>query len=198
MTERTGSTRATSKAPGRVEGLKAELERVKHAADDVKSEIDAVTDDRRGGPATSVDDATTKAAELRRRIERDVATLRARVPEGEVVTEKARTVGAAVGGGVLALATVITLVKRRGARKEHDAAVREQAIALAREMARLELVDVVVDGGGGRLRWLLLGAVAAGAGAGSVAWQRSRESIGVTDVFGAPEDDPLRPSDVVY
>jgi hypothetical protein len=64
-------------------------------------------------------------------------------------------------------------------------------------MARIdrEGIELDDDRGGGRLKWLVLGAVAAGAG--TVAWQRSRESIGIDDVFGAPQDDPLRPQDVV-
>jgi hypothetical protein len=202
MTEQTtGSTRAKENGSGTAGGFKAEMERVKHTADEVKAEVAAATDERRGGPATSVDDATSKAAELRRGIERDVAALRARVPEGDAAKQqaiaKARTFGPPIGGGILVLTTIIVWLKRRKTRKGHDAAVREQAMALAREMARIdrEGIELDDDRGGGRLKWLVLGAVAAGAG--TVAWQRSRESIGVDDVFGTPQDDPLRPQDVV-
>lgn len=196
MTEETGSTRAAGDGSGPLADLKAEYERVKNTADDVKAEVAAATDERRGGPATSVDDATSKAADLRAGIERDVATLRARVPEGDVVTEKARTMGLAVGGGILALATIIVLFKRRSSRKGRDEQVREQALAIARAMARIDPAEVEADeDGGGKLKWLLIGTAAAGAG--TLAWQRTRADIGVEDVFGEPQDDPLRPSDVV-
>ena len=74
--------------------------------------------------------------------------------------------------------------------------MREQAAALARELARIECGGgaSLDDPGGSWLRWLLLGTAAAGAGA--YAWQRSRDQMGFDDVFGAPEDDPLRPPDV--
>jgi hypothetical protein len=196
-----GSTRATGEGSGPLADFKAEVERVKHTADDVKSEVAAATDERRGGPATSVDDATTKAATLRAGIERDVASLRTRIPAGEgakqQAIDKARTFGPPVGGGIFVLTAIIVLFKRRGARKRHDAEVREQALALARAMARVEREELETDdsAGGGWLKWLVLASAAAGGG--FFAYQRSRESIGVDDVFGAPQDDPLRPSDVV-
>jgi hypothetical protein len=201
MSEQTsGSTRASGDGSG-ASGFKAEMERVKHTADEVKAEVAAATDDRRGGPATSVDDATTKAADLRRGIERDVAALRARVPEGDAAKQqaidKARTLGPPIGGGILALTAIIALFKRRGKRKRQEAEVREQALTLARAMARVqrEGLDLDDEDGGGGLKWLLLGAVAAGAG--TFAFKRSRDSIGVDDLFGEPQDDPLRPKDVV-
>jgi hypothetical protein len=200
-TAQDGSTRRAGQGAGPVADLKAEFERVKHTADDVKAEVAAATDDRRGGPATSVEDAVSKAETLRQGIERDVAALKTRIPEGDAAKQqaiaKARTLGPPVGGGLLAITTLIVLWKRRSARKRHDAAVGEQALAIARALARLdrEEFEVEEDEGGGRLKWLLLGTVAAGAG--TLAWQRSRESVGIDDVFGAPEDDPLRPSDVV-
>jgi hypothetical protein len=201
----TGSTEATPPGSGPLDGFKAELERVKHTADDVKTEIKAATDDRRGGPATSVDDATAKAAKLRDGISRDVAALRTRVPEGEAAKQqaidKARIFGPPVGGGILALTALIAVVKSRGKRKRRDAEVRGQALALARAMAQLErervhMLDADDSDGGGGLPWLVLGSAAAAAVAGFFAY-RSRQSVGVDDVFGAPQDDPLRPSDVV-
>ncbi len=195
-----GSTRASGEGSGPMADFKAEVERVKHTADDVKAEVKAATDDRRGGPATSVDDATKKAATLRAGIERDVAALRTRVPEGDAAKQqavaKARTFGPPIGGGILALTVIIALFKRRGKRKRQDAELQGQALALARAMARIERDGLETDDadGGGRLKWLLLGSAAAGAGYYAY---RSRESIDVDDVFGAPQDDPLRPPDVV-
>lgn len=200
-TDTSGSTQAAGNGSGPMADFKAEVERVKHTADDVKTEVKAATDDRRGGPATSVDDATKKAATLRAGIERDVAALRTRVPEGDAAKQqaiaKARVFGPPVGGGILALTLIIALFKRRGKRKRQDAEVQGQALALARAMARIEREGLETDdeNGGGRLKWLVLGSAAAGA-AGFFAY-RSREAIDVDDVFGAPQDDPLRPTDVV-
>lgn len=201
-----GSSQVTGDGSGPLAGLKAEMERVKHTADDVKTEIQAATDDRRGGPATSVDDATAKAATLRAGISRDVAALRTRVPEGDAAKQqaidKARIFGPPVGGGILALTVIIAVIKSRKKRKRKDAEVRGQALALARAMAQLErervhILDTDESDGGGRVTWLVLGSTVAAAVAGFFAYQRSRQSIDVDDVFGEPQDDPLRPSDVV-
>jgi len=199
------SAQAKGGGSGRLDGIKAEMERVKHTADDVKTEIKAATDDRRGGPATSVDDATAKAATIRDGIARDVAALRTRVPEGDAAKQqaidKARIFGPPVGGGILVLTAITAVVKSRGKRKRKDAEVRGQALALARAMAQLErerlhIVDTDESDDGGGLTWLLLGSAAAAAVAGFFAY-RTRQSVDVDDVFGAPQDDPLRPSDVV-
>lgn len=194
-----GSSRASGNGSGGVADLradlKAEVERAKNTVSDVKAELDKVNDERRGGPATSVDDATAKAADLRRALARDVASLRARVPDTTKASETARTVGIAVGGGAVALFGLLAVLKRRGAAKAHDQAVRDQALALARELARIERTGAV-DDEGGRFKWALLATAAVGVGAGAVAWQRSRTPSEIDDTFGAPTNDPLRPSDV--
>jgi hypothetical protein len=179
-------------ANGRVAGLRAEAERAKGTVKEVRTEIATAAEARRGGPATSVEDATSKAADLRLSIERDLAALKAKVPDTDEVATRARTIGAAAGGALVGLVGLVAVARRRSARKEHDERIREQAVALAQEIQRLERGEDE-DASGGALRWLALGAaVAAAAG---VAWQRSRSAMGVEDVFGA-EPDPLRPSDV--
>ena len=91
-----GSTQAAGNGSGTVadlrENLKAEVERAKNTVSEVKSELNKVNDARRGGPATSVDDATAKASDLREAIARDVASLRARVPDTSKATDAAKTV----------------------------------------------------------------------------------------------------------
>lgn len=194
---RGGSSGAADDDSSPVADFKAEMERTKGTLDEVKAEVAAATDERRGGPADSVEDATTKAADLRHAIERDVAALRARVPEKETITDTARTVGVAVGGGILVLFGLLALWKRRGARRERERGVHEQAAAIARELVRIERVESGEDASddeGGRWRWAMLGTLIAGAG--TLAWQRSRTSMEAEDVFGSPQDDPLRPDDV--
>lgn len=196
MTGRTaaGSTKAEKGDEGVMADLKAELERTKETFKDIKEGIGRAGDSHRGGPATSVEDATTKAAGLRQAIERDVGALRSRVPEAsQAVSDKARSVGPAIGGGVLALVTLVTLVKKRGRRRADDKAVREQAMAIAQELLRIEREELADpdDGGSSPLRWLLLGAAAAGAG--GVAWRRSRSSTGADEVFGEPQPAMVTP-----
>jgi hypothetical protein len=187
----TGGTTPTSVSgdASPVDRVKAEVERTKEAVQSAKDEVSAAIDDKRDGPATSVDDAVDKAATLRRGIEADIAALRARVPDTDEVADRARTIGLAVGGGVVALGTVIALVKKRGSRKAHEARVREQASAIARELARIDLdemaEEVADESGGGKTKWVLL--LAALAGGGFVAWQRSQQDPpSVDEVFGPP------------
>lgn len=185
--------RPTDSSASPVDRAKAEVERTKEALVRAKDQVSAAVDDKRGGEATSVDDATSKAEKLRREIERDVATLRSRVPDPQDMTDRAKTIGAAVGGGALALGTAVTLLRKRSARKAHEANVREQAIAIARELARIDLDEIaeeVEDGSkGGRAKWVLL--LIAAAGAGAVAWQRAQLEPTADDVFG-----PLGTDDV--
>ncbi|MFP4150377.1 MAG: hypothetical protein ACLFV0_12935 [Nitriliruptoraceae bacterium] len=188
-----GSTTSGFKAEveQRVEAAKASVDRAKRTVDDVKKEVSTAVDERRGGPATSVEDAEAKAARLREGIARDLAALQARVPDPEEIGEQVRRTALVVGGSVAGVGTVAFLLGRRRAHRAEQRQLREQAEALAEVLARAEHIAAEPPGtgsGSGRWRWLLvLTAIATAAGA--VLWQRQQASdLDVEDLWG-PEPD---------
>lgn len=198
----TDTTRPTPSVPddrgepsSPVARAKAEIEHTKETLEDAKAELGAAIDDKRGGPATSVDDAVDKSDALRRGIERDLAALRARIPDTDEVKDRAKTIGVAVGGGVVAIGTLTAVLRKRRTRKAEEAAVRTQAAAIARELAKIDLDDIAEDlmeDRGGKGKWLALLAAAGVAGAAAV-WRRGQTESAVDDVFGPPG---LAPEDI--
>jgi hypothetical protein len=196
--EAPGSQDAINRAKAKVEQVqaeaKAEIERAKNTVEEVKSELDAATDDRRGGPATSVDDALAKAEMLRQGMTRDLAALRARVPETSETVDRAKKLAAIVGGGVAALTALALVLSKRSARRSERKQARQRAIDIAQELRRLdlgELRDAMADvpmppeesgGSKGRVLLLLLGL----AGIGVAAYQKL--------AGGEPAEDPFGPA----
>lgn len=137
---------AIDRAKAKVEQVqleaKAEIERAKHTVDEVKGELDAATDDRRGGPATSVEDALAKAEMLRVGMTRDLAALRSRVPETSETVDRLKQLAAAVGGGIAALAALAFVLSKRSARKSERQQARQRAIDIAQELRRLDLGEL--------------------------------------------------------
>lgn len=177
--------------------IKAELERAKETVQEAKRDVSAAIDQKRGGPAADVDDAERKLAALRSDIDRDITSLRARIPDTDEVANNAKVAGIVGVGGLAVVGVVITLAKRRGAAKHRDEAIRVQAIALARELARVDaqrLVEEDAEDGGNRRRWWVafLGILAA---VGAVMWQRTRAAVDIPadDVWGPEEQPPLTP-----
>jgi hypothetical protein len=166
---------------------KQEIERAQQTVEEVKAEVAKASADLAGGPASDPEQAAQQVADLRARLDRDLQTLRGRVPDPREIGERAKRTAIAVGGGIAALVAAIVLLKRRGATRRHEKAVEEQASAIASELLRLQadrlaranvssaavdevverVVDEVVDedeGRGRTGRLLLLAGLAAGVG----------------------------------
>ena len=187
---------AVDRAKAKVEQLqleaKAEIERAKHTGEEVKSGLDAATDARRGGPATSVEDALAKAEMLRRGMTRDLAALRSRVPETSETVDRLKQLAAAVGGGIAALAALAFVLSKRSARRSERKQARQRAIDIAQELRRLDLgelraamADVPMppeesSGSTGKILLALLGL----AGIGVAAYQKLAGGDEVADPFG--------------
>lgn len=182
----TGTSGFKAEVEQRVDAAKARVERAKHTVDEVKEEVSGAADDRRGGPATSVEDAEAKAEKLRAGITRDLAALQARIPDREEVGDQVRRTAMIAGGSAAGVAGVAFLLGRRRASRAEEKQLQRQAESLAKVLARAEAVaappaDADEDGGG--LRWLVvLTGVAAAAGA--VLWQRQRDDVDVEDLWG--------------
>lgn len=119
--------------------------------DEAKEEVGEALKARRGEPSKDAEEAAKQVAELRTALTRDMDALRSRLPEPSQVSVQARTAGGAAAGGLAAVGALFMLMRRRSARRAAERDVRLQAMALARELSRLELdpEDVVNEGGRG-------------------------------------------------
>jgi|AntRauTorcE11898_2_1112593.scaffolds.fasta_scaffold56586_1 hypothetical protein len=187
--ERAQATAEKLKAAGeeRLEAIKAEAERAKNTVAEVKQEVSAALDERRGGSATSVEDAERKAAELRAGLEQDLRTLGSRLPDPSELSDRARTIAVGTAGTLATVAGVVVVAGRRRAKAAREGEITEQAEALAKALARIQ--DAASDGGRdqgghwGRRGVLLAGAAAAGA----AVWQRTRGTDELDeDLWGPP------------
>lgn len=137
--------------------------------DDVKSEVKDALAARRGEPSEDADQAARQVDELRTAMTRDLAILRSRLPEPSEVKSQAGMAGGVAAGGLAAVGVAALLLRKRSKTRAAEEQVREQAMALAREMARLELdPEEVVEGrrGGAVAKiGVLLAALAGVAGA---------------------------------
>lgn len=182
-TEATGFKAEVDK---RVERAKASVERAKQTVDEVKEEVTTASDDRRGGPATSVEDAQAKAEQLRAGISRDLAALQAKVPDTDDMSEQVRRTAIIAGGVAVGVGGLAFVLGRRRASKAEEKQLRRQAEALAEVLARAEQVAEPADedDGGGAWRWLAL-LLGAGAAAGAVLWKRQQaDDLDVEDLWG--------------
>ncbi len=198
-----GTAQGTSGVGSPVDRVKAEVERAKNTVEEVKTELSAALEARRGGPAKTPDEAAERLRGLREAMGRDLQALQGRAPDPTQISQETRRTALTVGGGTLAavtsLAIAMTVRKRRKTRREADAEVERQAEALARALARIEADEPLdgADASGGLGKKLLLAAVvAAGAGAGGIAWRlRTGEP---PEVFGPGAIDPVTgPDDLV-
>ncbi len=108
------------------------------AVNEAKAELKAALAARAGEPASTPEEAATQVADIRASLGRDLDALKARVPDPSDLTGPAKQIGAVAGLGTVLATVGAVIAKRRGAHKAHEEAVRTQAIALAREIARLE------------------------------------------------------------
>jgi hypothetical protein len=184
----TGGAAGTSEPTNPVDALRKGSKDTAEAIADTRERVSAAVDERRGGPAESVDDARGKLEDLRGAMDRDLAALRARIPDPEETAARARTIALATGGGLAALITLRAIGRRRKEQRRRHEDLREQAVALARELAKLDSAELVLEdspeeAGHGR-RWVLLGIAAVGAAA--VVWTRMQPPADELDVWGPP------------
>jgi hypothetical protein len=191
MGEGTGAT--VSEA---TETAKREVEKTRQSVKDAKEQLSEAMRSVGGPPAEDEDQAVEQIEAIRGQLERDLGTLRSRVPDArqylEEYGEQAKKVGIAVVGGVVALTTTVSLSKRRRAGKRHAQAVREQAAAIAQELARIDLEEVTEEERGGSGKLVAVALAAAGVGIG--AWMRRRNEQELPDDLWA--DPPPGPGAV--
>ncbi len=180
----------SGEASGLTDRVRDEADNAREHIARLRTDISAAVDARRGGAATSVDEASTALASLREDLQRDIDTLLTRAPSRQDVTGRAGRIGAglvAVAGGVT---TVVLLARRRTEHRRHEAALREQAEAVAAAIRRLDDPEGD-DDPGSRSGIVAAAATAAVVAAAAVAtWQRRRVSTaGPDDPVPTPSDD---------
>lgn len=119
--------------------------------DEAKGELGEALKARQPEPSKDAEHAKRQVNDLRTAFTRDIEVLRGRLPEPSEVSGQARSVGGVAAGGLAAVGAALVLLRRRSSRRAAEQRVQEQAVALARELARLDLdpEDVVDDGGHG-------------------------------------------------
>jgi hypothetical protein len=187
-----------------IEVAKQEIERAQQTVEEVKAEVAKASAELAGGPADDPEQAAQQVADLRARLDRDLQTLRSRVPDPKELGARAKRQALVVGGAIAAVVAAVLLLRRRGTRRRHERSVEEQATAIASELVRLQadrlsrasvssapaddaverIVDEVVDedeGGGRTGRLLLLAGLAAGVGVALATRRRSTDDGGPAD-----------------
>jgi hypothetical protein len=177
---------ATERIKRSVEG---EIERAKQTGTEAKAAFQASVEYVSGPPADSPEQAREQLSSLRTGLEKDLATLAARVPDPDELKARARSLAVPAGIGVVVVGTAGLVLRRRRAHRREAETIRAQAAALARELARVqqaaaELPETPEPRSRGR--WLLL--LAGLAAGGVVVWQ-SRRSGGT-----GPEGPPPLPA----
>jgi len=155
--------------------------------DDVKADLRAALKARAGEPATTPAEAAAQITEIRGALTRDLDALRGRIPEPSELSGQTKQVGAAAGIATVVLGAGGLVLRSKGRRKAEEEAVRVQAVALAREIARLDLEpqDVVDDGSGSWVRKVTAVVALAAAIGGAVVAIRQR-MVGDEDIWDAP------------
>jgi hypothetical protein len=129
-------------------------------------------------PAENADEAVRQAQEIRARVDQDLRTLEARLPDPGTVQAQAKVIGGAVAGGVATIGAVTLILKRRSAKDaaEKEAQRQAQALAAALPDAALQVRQekVTVSAKAGRL-----GLLVALAALGVAVW--SKLSAGAAD-----------------
>lgn len=155
--------------------------------DDAKAELSAALEARAGEPASTPAEAATQITEIRGALTRDIDALRGRIPEPSELSGPTKQIGAAAGIATLVLGAGGLVLRSRGKRKAEEEAVRVQAVALARELARLDLEpdEVVPDSSGGWVGKVTAVVALIAAVGGAVVAVRQRMA-GDEDVWDAP------------
>lgn len=167
------------------ETAQREAARTKETMADAREQLRRSMADAVGPPAEDEEQAERQLADLRARIEHDLDTLRARVPDVRELGDRAKKIGLVVGATGVVLVGATSLRRRRSSRRAEQERLRTQAVALARELARLEAEETGADDSGrGSSRWLWLGLGAAAGLASWIAQQRRADT---------PDEDPAGP-----
>jgi hypothetical protein len=155
--------------------------------DDVKAELSAAFRERAGEPASTPAEAMTQIIEIRGALTRDLDALRGRIPEPSEMAGQTKQIGAAAGIATAAMGVGAVVLRSRGKRKAEEEAVRVQAVALAREIARLELEpdEIVEDDPGGWIGKVTAVIALVAAIGGAVVAIRQRMA-GDEDIWDAP------------
>lgn len=124
-------------------------------------------------PAGSVDEAVQQASDLRRAIDRDLDALQSRLPPGDELQDKAKTIGGAVLGVAAAAAAIAIGSKQRGERKRLEREAKAHAAAIARYLPGASTEPIVEPSGkAGKALLALIALVGAGVAALAVARAR--------------------------
>jgi ElaB/YqjD/DUF883 family membrane-anchored ribosome-binding protein len=158
-------------------------EQVRHQVEEVQRTVGEIKGLSEPTPADSADEAKEQAADLRRAIDRDLDTLQAKLPPGEELQERAKTIGGAVLGVVAVAAAVFVRQKQRKERKRIDREAKAHAAAISRYLPEAADRPRPEEKDGGKGAWVLL-AVLAGAVAAAVATQRRGGDE--PDIWGPP------------
>ncbi len=157
--------------------VRAQVDQVQRSVGDLKGLSEPT-------PAGSVDEAVTQAADLRRAIDNDLDVLQAKLPPGEELAEKARTVGGAVLGVAAVAAAVVIRKKQTKERKRVEREARAHAAAIARYLPGAASRPIEDDDGSGKGALLLLALV--GAAVAAFVASRSGSDDGEPDIWGPP------------
>jgi hypothetical protein len=135
-------------------------------------------------PAENADEAVLQAQEIRSRVDQDLRTLEARLPDPGTVQAQAKVIGGAVAGGVATIGAVTLILKRRSAKGAEEKEAQRQARALAAALpdAALQVRQekVTVSAKAGRLG-LLVALVALGV----ALWSKlSSDAVDAPDIWG--------------
>ncbi|MFA9446971.1 hypothetical protein [Egicoccus sp. AB-alg6-2] len=173
--------------------VKEGVAKAQHEFEAAKSEAKRVNERAKLPPAEDADQAAQQVRDLRARMDRDIATLEARIPPRDTVLGQARAVGGAVVGGLALLGTVATLRQQRKEKKAFEEEADKVARAIARHLPaavaevsppiRPRVIEVD-DGGGHTGRTLAILALLASAA--FAIWTQVRDRDGEADIWGPP------------
>jgi hypothetical protein len=163
-----------------LEAAKREQDRTAETLADAKRQLTEAMDDKAGPPAEDPEQAEQQLRSIRGELERDLATLRARVPDTDKLVATARPIALAAGGALATVAVLSRRVAARRRRQRHEQELREQATALAEALARLDLDAIAAEAAAereqeeGKGRGALVAAALVGVGVVVAAWARAR------------------------
>ena len=136
---------AKATAQDATETARREAARTRDTVAETVKELKAAVDWVGGPPAADPDQAEQQITALRERLDRDVRTLRSRIPEPSQIDPRSKQVAGGIAAAAALVPVGISALRRRGMRRDQQRRFRDQAIAIARELARLDLEGVLDD-----------------------------------------------------
>ncbi|MTV26324.1 hypothetical protein FTX61_13005 [Nitriliruptoraceae bacterium ZYF776] len=135
-------------------------------------------------PAKDADEAKAQAEQLRSAIGQDLDTLQRKLPPGEELSARLKTIGGVVAGIAAAAAALSLVAKKRGETKQREAEAEANARAIARYLPQVlgtTPTNTGDEGGGGGRKLLALFVLVAG---GAAAWFATRDGDDEPDIWG--------------